>query len=100
MTTMLKVEALETRYGQSQVLFGIEFEVRRGEVVTLLGRNGMGKTTTVRSIMGHDAALRRPDHVRGQGAARPAALSASHGAGSASCPRGAASSRPHRHGRT
>jgi branched-chain amino acid transport system ATP-binding protein len=49
---MLKVEALETRYGQSQVLFGIEFEVRRGEVVTLLGRNGMGKTTTVRSIMG------------------------------------------------
>ncbi len=49
---MLQVEALETRYGQSQVLFGIEFEVRRGEVVTLLGRNGMGKTTTVRSIMG------------------------------------------------
>jgi branched-chain amino acid transport system ATP-binding protein len=49
---MLKVEALETSYGQSQVLFGIDFEVRRGEVVTLLGRNGMGKTTTVRSIMG------------------------------------------------
>ena len=49
---MLKVEALETSYGQSQVLFGIGFEVRRGEVVTLLGRNGMGKTTTVRSIMG------------------------------------------------
>ncbi len=49
---MLKVEGLETRYGQSQVLFGIEFEVRQGEVVTLLGRNGMGKTTTVRSIMG------------------------------------------------
>jgi len=49
---MLKVEALETRYGQSQVLFGIGFEVQRGEVVTLLGRNGMGKTTTVRSIMG------------------------------------------------
>jgi branched-chain amino acid transport system ATP-binding protein len=49
---MLKVEALETSYGQSQVLFDIGFEVRRGEVVTLLGRNGMGKTTTVRSIMG------------------------------------------------
>lgn len=49
---MLEVRALETAYGQSQVLFGMEFEVRQGEVVTLMGRNGMGKTTTVRSIMG------------------------------------------------
>ena len=49
---MLKVEGLETSYGQSQVLFGVGFEVNRGEVVTLIGRNGMGKTTTVRSIMG------------------------------------------------
>jgi len=49
---MLKVEALETSYGQSQVLFQVGFEVGRGEVVTLIGRNGMGKTTTVRSIMG------------------------------------------------
>ncbi|HUZ74016.1 MAG TPA: ABC transporter ATP-binding protein [Stellaceae bacterium] len=49
---MLKVEGLETSYGQSQVLFQVGFEVRRGEVVTLIGRNGMGKTTTVRSIMG------------------------------------------------
>jgi len=49
---MLKVEGLETSYGQSQVLFQIGFEVNRGEVVTLIGRNGMGKTTTVRSIMG------------------------------------------------
>ena len=49
---MLKVEGLETSYGQSQVLFEIAFEVNRGEVVTLIGRNGMGKTTTVRSIMG------------------------------------------------
>jgi branched-chain amino acid transport system ATP-binding protein len=51
-TTMLTVEGLATSYGQSQVLFGIDLEVRRGEVVTLLGRNGMGKTTTIRSIMG------------------------------------------------
>src|SRR5580693_8314813 len=51
-TAMLRVEALETSYGQSQVLFQIGFEVGRGEVVTLIGRNGMGKTTTVRSIMG------------------------------------------------
>jgi len=49
---MLQVEGLQTSYGQSQVLFEIGFEVRRGEVVTLIGRNGMGKTTTVRSIMG------------------------------------------------
>ena len=49
---MLEVEALETAYGESQVLFGVSFAVRAGEVVTLLGRNGMGKTTTVRSIVG------------------------------------------------
>jgi branched-chain amino acid transport system ATP-binding protein len=49
---MLEVRALETAYGRSQVLFGVDLDVRAGEVVTLLGRNGMGKTTTVRSIMG------------------------------------------------
>ena len=49
---MLIVEGLRTSYGQSQVLFGVDIQVRRGEVVTLLGRNGMGKTTTIRSIMG------------------------------------------------
>ena len=49
---MLKVEALETYYETSQVLFGMSLEVGVGEVVSLLGRNGMGKTTTVRSILG------------------------------------------------
>jgi branched-chain amino acid transport system ATP-binding protein len=49
---MFKVEGLETAYGQSQVLFGVSLEIAEGEVVTLLGRNGMGKTTTVLSIMG------------------------------------------------
>jgi branched-chain amino acid transport system ATP-binding protein len=49
---MLEVERLEAAYGLQQVLFGVSFGVRGGEVVTLLGRNGMGKTTTVRSIMG------------------------------------------------
>ena len=49
---MLEVRNLETSYGRSQVLFGIDLDVRRSEVVSLLGRNGMGKTTTVRSIMG------------------------------------------------
>jgi branched-chain amino acid transport system ATP-binding protein len=49
---MLTVEAIETSYGASQVLFGVSFGVQAGEVATLLGRNGMGKTTTIRSIMG------------------------------------------------
>lgn len=49
---MLNVEGLQAAYGDSRVLFGIDLSVARGEVVTLLGRNGMGKTTTVRSIFG------------------------------------------------
>jgi branched-chain amino acid transport system ATP-binding protein len=49
---MLIVRNLQAGYGAAQVLFDISFEIGRGEVVTLLGRNGMGKTTTVRSIMG------------------------------------------------
>jgi branched-chain amino acid transport system ATP-binding protein len=49
---MLEVRGLETAYGASQVLFGIDLGVGAGEVVTLLGRNGMGKTTTVKSILG------------------------------------------------
>jgi branched-chain amino acid transport system ATP-binding protein len=49
---MLEVRELETAYGRSQVLFRVDLSLKKGEVVTLLGRNGMGKTTTVRSIMG------------------------------------------------
>ena len=49
---MLEINGLETAYGQSQVLFGMELNVGKGEVVTLLGRNGMGKTTTLHSVMG------------------------------------------------
>jgi branched-chain amino acid transport system ATP-binding protein len=49
---MLSVKNLQAAYGIAQVLFDISFEIRSGEVVTLLGRNGMGKTTTVKSIMG------------------------------------------------
>ena len=49
---LLKVDNLETSYGTSQVLFGLNLEIRSGEAATLLGRNGMGKTTTVRSILG------------------------------------------------
>jgi branched-chain amino acid transport system ATP-binding protein len=49
---LLDVHGIETGYGLSQVLFGLSFSISAGEMVTLMGRNGMGKTTTVRSIMG------------------------------------------------
>ena len=49
---LLQVNAISTAYGASQVLFGLTLEVRAGEVVTLIGRTGMGKTTTVKTIMG------------------------------------------------
>jgi branched-chain amino acid transport system ATP-binding protein len=49
---VLQVSGLEAAYDDSQVLFGVSFEMAAGEVVTLLGRNGMGKTTTISSIMG------------------------------------------------
>ena len=49
---MLRVETMEAGYGEARVLFGVDLEVATGEVVALLGRNGMGKTTTVRGIFG------------------------------------------------
>jgi branched-chain amino acid transport system ATP-binding protein len=49
---LLELGGVETFYGRSQVLFGVDLTIHDGEVVTLMGRNGMGKTTTVRSIMG------------------------------------------------
>src|SRR5712672_561791 len=49
---MLIVAGLNAWYGESHVLHGVDFEVRRGEVVTLLGRNGAGKTTSLKSVMG------------------------------------------------
>lgn len=49
---MLEVRSIQTYYGASQALFGMSFSVRQGEFVTLIGRNGMGKTTTIKSIMG------------------------------------------------
>jgi branched-chain amino acid transport system ATP-binding protein len=49
---LLAVKGLQAWYGESHILHGVDFEVRRGEVVTLLGRNGVGKTTTLKSIMG------------------------------------------------
>ena len=51
-TPMLAVKDLEAWYGESHILHGVTFDVRTGEVVTLLGRNGVGKTTTLKAIMG------------------------------------------------
>jgi branched-chain amino acid transport system ATP-binding protein len=51
-TPLLEIEAIETCYGLSQVLFGLSLQVRSGEMVAMMGRNGMGKTTTIRSILG------------------------------------------------
>lgn len=49
---LLDVHSIETFYKQSQALFDVSFSIEKGEVVSLLGRNGMGKTTTIRSILG------------------------------------------------
>ncbi|MEM8665252.1 MAG: ATP-binding cassette domain-containing protein, partial [Pseudomonadota bacterium] len=49
---MLEVADLEAGYGASRVLFGVSFQVAPGQVVSLLGRNGMGKTTTIHSLFG------------------------------------------------
>jgi len=64
-TTLLSVADLNAWYGESHILHGAQFEVRRGEVVTLLGRNGAGKTTTLKSIMGMVA--RRKGSIRFEG---------------------------------
>lgn len=52
MSALLEVKDLQTAYGPSQILFGIDLQISAGGFATLLGRNGMGKTTTVRSILG------------------------------------------------
>jgi branched-chain amino acid transport system ATP-binding protein len=63
--SVLEVAGIETCYGLSQVLFGLSLSIAPGEMVTLMGRNGMGKTTTVRSIMGLTPA--RAGHIKFMG---------------------------------
>jgi len=61
----LEIKSLQAWYGESHILHGVAFDVRAGEVVTLLGRNGAGKTTTLKAIMG--IVRRRTGSVRLEG---------------------------------
>ena len=63
---LLQVQGLEAAYGASQVLFGVDLQLRRGEVATLLGRNGMGKSTAIRAVLGLTPATRGSISLRGQ----------------------------------
>ncbi|MCA3327531.1 MAG: ABC transporter ATP-binding protein [Roseomonas sp.] len=82
---LMEVRGLEAWYGESHVLHGVDIDIREGEVVTLLGRNGAGKTSTLRSIMG--LVPRRTGSVKYEGneiiAARPDVIAR---AGVAYCP--------------
>jgi branched-chain amino acid transport system ATP-binding protein len=63
---LLELDCVDTCYGRSQVLFGLSLAIAPGEMVTLMGRNGMGKTTTVRSIMGLTPAIAGSIRFAGQ----------------------------------
>ena len=73
-TPLLEVDGIETCYGLSQVLFGLSLSVHAGEMVALMGRNGMGKTTTIRSIMGLTPARAGTIRFGGQRGAQPAVV--------------------------
>ena len=66
MSALLSFEHVESGYGQSQVLFGMDFELRAGQVTTLLGRNGMGKTTTLKVLFNLLPAWRGEIRFRGE----------------------------------
>ena len=87
---MLEINDIHTWYGESYVLQGVNMEVKDGTVVALLGRNGMGKTTTIRSIMGLTPPARGASSSTA-GAGRPAPDQIARRA-SASCRRAGASS--------
>jgi len=79
---MLDLVNVETYYGATQALFGISLTAEKGEVTTLIGRNGMGKTTTVNSIMGTVPAMRGEIRYQGENLlGKPAHSIAQHGIG-------------------
>ena len=67
MTALLEIEGLQAAYGESQVLFGLDLTIAEGEVATLLGRNGMGKSTTVRAVCGLGGASPKAGRIRFRG---------------------------------
>jgi branched-chain amino acid transport system ATP-binding protein len=92
---MLELTGIDAFYGQSQALFGMSLSVRAGQVVSLMGRNGMGKTTTIRAIMGLIQPLGgslqfQQRNLVGPGAGGAANLPKSDGAGKSGrhCPPG------------
>jgi branched-chain amino acid transport system ATP-binding protein len=66
MTSLLEATGLHTYYGESHILHGVDFSVAEGEIVTLMGRNGMGKTTAIRSVLGLTRPRRGEVRVRGK----------------------------------
>lgn len=64
--TLLNVNSIETYYGSAQALFGVDLELNEGEALALMGRNGMGKTTTIRSICGMSQVKRGSIHFNGR----------------------------------
>ena len=71
--SLLQVTGVQARYGESQVLFGIDFAIEQGQVMGLLGRNGMGKTTLIRSLLGLKTIESGQIQFDGQGIANKAA---------------------------
>ncbi|MEZ2720612.1 ABC transporter ATP-binding protein [Paenalcaligenes hominis] len=66
MSALLRAEDIHTHYGESHILHGVNIEIRSGEAVGLLGRNGMGKSTLIRTMLGHVKATSGKVYVRGQ----------------------------------
>ena len=85
--SLLEVHDIHAAYGSSRVLFGISLDVAQGECVCLLGRNGVGKTTTMRAIMGLTPPSAGRIVWKGDGYRGPAAVSRSRAPASASCRR-------------
>lgn len=66
MSALLRAENIHTHYGESHILHGVDIEINPGEAVGLLGRNGMGKSTLIRTMLGHVKATSGKVYVRGQ----------------------------------
>lgn len=66
MSALLRAEDIHTYYGESHILHGVDIEINPGEAVGLLGRNGMGKSTLIRTMLGHVKATSGKVYVRGQ----------------------------------